>query len=231
MPKSGRPTALDRAEHGEKPVALDASQKALLADAIREGTALAEKMETEVMAYGRFLLSKVFADDTTAALDDKNKNPVWLELVRRAGGPTLRLGRRALYVCVKLAAWDKRIQDDTFDRLDAGRKELLLPLADGKRMREAANHVSKLKLTQTDTKQYVTSLLEDDGKSRQVRLTPSGLAGRARKLHDSLSGAAVLRQVRRLHADMEPAERNEVAGEIEKLRDLLGEIARTLKKG
>ena len=136
-----------------------------------------------------------------------------------------------LYVCVKLAAWDKRIQDETFDRLDAGRKELLLPLADAKRMRDAANHVSKLKLTQTDTKQYVTSLLEDGGKSRQTRLTASGLASRVGKLSESLSGAAVLRQVRKMHADLEVDERNEVAGEIEKLREVLGEIVRTLKKG
>ncbi|CAN5245147.1 hypothetical protein BH09MYX1_BH09MYX1_62750 [soil metagenome] len=207
----GRSSALDRAEHGGKPVSLSADEKLVLADAVRAGTDLAATIESEVMAYGRLVLSKVFRDDTTAALDQKNKNPVWLELVRRAGGPTLRLGRRALYVCVKLAAWDKRIQDETFDRLDIGRKELLLPLADAKRMRDAANHVVKVKLTQTDTKQYVTSLMEENGKSRQVRLTKAGLASRVGKLSESLSGASVMRQVRQMHADLAVEERNEVA--------------------
>lgn len=38
------------------------------------------------------------------------------------------------------------------------------------------NHVSKLKLTQTDTKQYVTSLLADDGKVPPGAPRPSGLS-------------------------------------------------------
>ena len=73
---------------------LDSKQKAVLADAIREGTDLADELETKVAEYGRYLLAKIFGDDTGEALDRRTKNPVWLELVRRAGGPTLRVSRR-----------------------------------------------------------------------------------------------------------------------------------------
>ena len=49
---------------------------------------------------------------------------MWQELVRRAGGPTLRISKHMLYVAVRLAAYDKRITDQTWRGLDPGRKEL-----------------------------------------------------------------------------------------------------------
>ena len=82
-------------------------------------------------AYGRWILEAVFRDDASAALDEKTKNPVWVGLVRRAGGPTLRVSRRVLYVAVAIAANDRRITDQAWRGLDGGRKELLLPLRTG----------------------------------------------------------------------------------------------------
>jgi hypothetical protein len=48
-----------------------------------------------------------------------------------------------LYVALQLAAYDKRITDQTWRGLDTGRKELLLPLAEDRRLRDAAQHVSR----------------------------------------------------------------------------------------
>ena len=48
---SGRASALVRAEHGGRPMPLDSKQKAVLADAIREGTDLADELETKVGEY------------------------------------------------------------------------------------------------------------------------------------------------------------------------------------
>ena len=227
--KQARPSALARAEHGGPPIKLDPKQKALLGDALREGSDLADELETKVVEYGRYLLAKVFADDTTAALDRKTKNPVWLELVRRAGGPTLRLSRRMLYVALGMAAWDKRIHDAGFRSLDAGRKELLLPLGDERKLKLAANHVAKLDLTQTDTRQYVTQLMAEEGKSRQVRFSGKQLAGKARKLRQSWEGAGTLKRVKALGATMKEEERTETIGEMEKLKDVVGEILKALK--
>jgi len=224
-----RPSALVRAEHGGAPVRLNAAEKKVFSEALRLGADLADEVEAKVSAYGRWLLEVVFADDAAAALDDRTKNPVWLELVRRAGGPTLRIGRRMLFIAVRLAAYDKRITDQTWRGLDAGRKELLLPLREDRRLRDAAQHVTKFNLTQTKTTAYVSELLAETGEAPSVRLTAPLLIGRMKKIHESLGGAAVLRKVRALHADLDGAERKALAGEVEKVRDVLTVIAREVR--
>lgn len=63
---------------------LDDKQRRLLDEALRRGQDLSEEIETKVAAYGRWLLETVFANDSSEALDDRTKNPVWQELVRHA---------------------------------------------------------------------------------------------------------------------------------------------------
>jgi hypothetical protein len=224
-----RSSALVRAEHGGAPVHLTSTERRIFDEALRLGGDLAGEVESKVGAYGRWLLQSVFANDAAAALDEKTKNPVWLELVRRAGGPSLRISRRMLYVALQVAAYDKRIGDEAWRRLDSGRKELLLPLVDEHRLREAAAHVSTFKLTQTKTREYVGALMAKDGGAQQARLTGPALVSRMRKLRESLDGAAVLRRVRALRGDLEAPQRQEIAGEIEKLREVLRAIAREVR--
>src|SRR5438045_1818646 len=95
-----RPSAIVRAEHGVAPVHLTSPEKKVFSEALRRGADLADEVEAKVVAFGRWLLEAVFANDASAALDDKTQNPVWLELVRRSGGPTLRVNRRLLYVAL-----------------------------------------------------------------------------------------------------------------------------------
>jgi hypothetical protein len=122
-PARARPTALTRAEHGASALRLKPAERHVLNEALRRGEDLRQEVETAVASYGRWLLEAVFDDDTTAALDGKSKNPVWLELVRRAGGPTLRVSRHLLYVAITIAANDKRITDQAWRGLDGARKE------------------------------------------------------------------------------------------------------------
>jgi hypothetical protein len=224
-----RARAIVLAEHGEAPVKLTASEKALLDEALRRGEDLREQVESSVTSYGRWLLGTVFGGDASAALDDKSSNAVWRELVRRAGGPTLRIGRRMLYVALQLAARDKRIADTTWRGLDAGRKELLLPLGDDGRLREAAQHVARFNLTQTSTRQYVSGLLESDGRARAVRLTVPRIVGHVQRLRATLGTAAALRKVELLREAAEPRQRERAAEEIEQLREVLGKVARSLR--
>ena len=226
---SPRPSALVRAEHGGAPVKLTAAQKKVFTEALRLGADLADEVEAKVSAYGRWLLEEVFDNDAAAALDDRTKNPIWQELVRRAGGPTLRIGRRMLFIAVRLAAYDKRITDQTWRGLDAGRKEILLPLREDRRLRDAAQHVTKFNLTQTKTTAYVSELLAESGAPPSVRLTAPLLMGRMKKIHESLSGAAVLKKVRALQEGMDAAERKALAGEIDKVREVLTAIAREVR--
>jgi hypothetical protein len=227
--RRARPSAIVRAEHGSAPVHLDAQEKRVFNEALRLGADLADELESKVAAYGRWLLEEVFGNDAAVALDDKTNNPVWLELVRRAGGPTLRIGKRMLYVALRVAAYDKRITDQTWRGLDVGRKELLLPLREDRRLRDAAQHVTKLNLSQTKTHAYVAELLAESGEAPSVRLTAPQLLGRMKKLREGLGGQAVLRKVRSLQADLEPAQRQALVGEIEKVREVLSAIAREVK--
>jgi hypothetical protein len=224
-----RPSALVRAEHGGKPVHLTTPQKRVLDEALRLGADLADEIESKTMSYGRWLLESVFDSDATKALDEKTQNPIWLEIVRRAGGPTLRVSRRMVYVALQLAAFDKRITDQTWRGLDAGRKEILLPLDDDKRLRQAAEHVAKFNLTQAKTREYVSELMTKNGAPPRARITGPVLTGRIRKFREALGSTAVLRRVRALKAELESSEVEPIIGEIEKLREVLKSVSRELK--
>src|SRR5207249_5752286 len=78
---------------------------------------------------------------------------------------------RMLYVALHLAARDKRITDQAWRGLDAGRKELLLPLRNDGAIREAAQHVAQFNLTQRNTREYVRSLVTPAGNAPVIRLT------------------------------------------------------------
>jgi antitoxin component HigA of HigAB toxin-antitoxin module len=227
--RRARPVALVRAEHHEPPVKLDSKQRDVLGEALRRGEDLREEVEAKVLSYGRWLLANVFAGDTAAAVEPRSKNPVWLELVRRAGGPTLRVNRKTLYVALAIAAHDQRIVDQSWRGLDAGRKELLLPLGDDARLREAAQHVSKFNLTQPMTRAYVTEQLAEAGKSRQVRISAPRLVSRVRTLREGLGRPAVIRRVAELREGLGSKERAAVVEEIERLREVLGELSRAMR--
>jgi len=228
-PRRPRPCALVLAERHEAPVRLTSTEKVLLDEALRRGEDLREQVESTVTSYGRWLLGSVFGGNASAALDEKSHNAVWRELVRRAGGPTLRIGRRMLYVALQLAARDKRIADTTWRGLDAGRKELLLPLADDGRLREAAQHVAKFNLTQASTRQYVSSLLTPAGRAPALRLTMPRLVRHVQTLRAAVGTAAALRKVEQLREAAEPREREKAAAEIEELREVLAKISRSLR--
>lgn len=226
--KKGRPAALARAEHGGPPARLTVAEKKVLDEALRRGEDLREELENRTLEYGRWLLEEVFDDDTTAALDDRSQNPVWRELVRRAGGPTLGVTRHLLYVALRIAANDRRITAQAWRGLDAGRKELLLPLGNERAILGAARHVSDLDLSQPKTREYVTGLLATQGTPRRVRITPRTFASRVKRLRAGLGGAATLRRLRAL--EMEAGDRQTVVGELEQLKDTVAEMLKALKR-
>lgn len=224
-----RPRAVVLAEHGDAPVKLNADERALLQEALRRAEDLRGEVEASVTSFGRWLLGAIFDDDAAAALDNRGNKSVWRELVRRAGGPTLRISRRMLFVALQVAARDKRIADSTWRGLDAGRKELLLPLGEDGRLREAAQHVAKFNLTQAGTREYVRGLLAQEGKAPAVRLTVPRLVGKVEKLKETIGSAAALKRVEKLKGEVDAKERERAAAAVEELREVLGRIAKTLR--
>lgn len=197
---------------------LDDAQRRLLAEALRRAEETRDVMEDALVAFGRWVLVDVFDDDARAALEDRGANPVWRTLTARAGGPTLRLSRRLLHVALTIAARDKRIGDAAWRTLEPGRKELLLPLGDDAEMREAAQHVQAMKLSQRATRAYVGELLKGQGRARSVRLTAPRLAARLRKTREGITGAEFQRQSLRVATELTGPQRVEARRDIEALQ-------------
>ena len=225
-----RAAALMRAERGSAPVHLAPAEQHLLDRALAEGGRLKNILEDSVVAFGRWVLVEVFNNDAKKALDEWGKNPVWLELVRRAGGPSLGVSRTLIYTALRLAANDKRLGDQSWQLLDVGRKQLLLPLREVPKLRQAAQHVMKWNLTQAKTKEYVSQLRAEDGKKPIVRLTRAGLIGRVRKLRESLGGAATLKRAVELAGKMNAKERAEVLKEMAALRTILEAVSGAVQR-
>ena len=224
-----RPTALVRAQHDEPPVKLTTKERALLDECLARGRGFVRKSEAELIEFGAWLLTQVFQGDASAALDDKSTNPIWMALLDRAGGPTLAVSRNVLYAALKVAAYDKRITAQPWQGLDVARKTLLFPLADDHAIQKAAKHVTDFSLTQSATRQYVTALLQDEGRARQIRLTPSGLVSRVKKLRETLDTPAIVRHVSAMSHEMSAKERAEVATELAHLRDVLGRLSKAVR--
>jgi hypothetical protein len=223
------PFAVVTARIPDNPVKLDRAQKALLDEALLQGESARDAVEDAVMEFGRWLLFHVFENNAQAATDLRPRNPVFLELLRRAGGPTLGLSVRAIYVSLHAAAYDRRIADPTWRGLTLTRKELLLPLADEAQIRRAARHVAKYNLSHRDTRAYVSQLLARSGTPRQVRVTLPRLAARIRDLRRR-SGAPVLDRAAELVRAASPQERSELLKEVRALRGVLDRLERTLQK-
>lgn len=197
---------------------LGPAHKRLLADALRRAEETRDTIEDALVNFGRWLLVAVFDDDAAAALEGRRDNPVWRELLGRAGGPTLRLSERTLYVALQIAAHDKRITDEAWRGLEPGRKELLLPLGDEDLMREAAQHVSAMKLTQRATRAYVAGLRAERGEGARLRLTGPRVASQVRSFRARVATAAWQKRALKAAAAADPAVQAAIRDELEALR-------------
>ncbi len=200
------------------PDTLDAAQRRLLSEALRRAEETRNVMEDALVGFGRWLLVQVFDDDAAAALAGRRDNSVWRELLARAGGPTLRISEKLLYVALHIAAHDKRITDEAWRALEPGRKELLLPLGDESLMRKAARHVTAMKLTQRATREYVGSLLAEQGESREMRLTAPRIAAHVRGFRERVTASAYQRRALSVLKGADGDAREAVRGEVEALR-------------
>lgn len=215
---AARTVASPDAEH------LDHEETHLLKQALLRGTEACDIMTGALVGYGRWLLVNVFDDDAAAALQGRRENKVWSALLARAGGPTLRLSQHMLYVALHLAAHDKRIQDESWRLLDAGRKELLLPLREETAMRKAAQHVVEMKLSQRATRSYVGGLLRAEGRERELRMTPARAAAQVLRWTQAVGDAQRRRKVAAQLGKLDAAERGRVKKELAALRKALGEL-------
>lgn len=216
--------------HAQAPrSSLAKAERALLAEALRRAENARNVLESTLLDFGRWLLVEVFHDDAAAALGDRKRdNPVWRELLSRAGGPTLRLNAKFLYVALDIAAHDKRIQDDSWRLLEPGRKELLLPLRDEASMRKAARRVVEMKLSQRATRDLVRAELATRGDKPAVRVTPQRFQSQLKKFRERVADASYKKKVEASLRGLSKDKRTEVRKELEALHqwsaDLLAAV-------
>lgn len=197
-------------------------------EALRRGEEARNKIESALIEYGAWILVHVFGGDTTAALEHRKDNAIWLNLLSRAGGKTLRVSKKFLTVAVRIAAYDKRLQSDSWKLLEPGRKELLLPLKDEALLREAAEHVVDSTLGLDATKTYVHTLREKNGVSKTSRMTAPNLKKKFAGVRGQLMDKGFLQRVVKLAATLDPAEKKELKDEARALEAALAALRKKL---
>jgi hypothetical protein len=135
-----------------------------------------------------------------------------------------------LYVALHIAARDRRITDEAWRNLEPGRKAILLPLPDDDALREAAQYVSAMKLTQRATRRYVTSLLAAREVSPRRRVTAPRVTAELRRFRDRVTGKAVERRMLTALRDADEAQGAAARKELEAVRAWADRLLRQLRE-
>lgn len=208
--------------------ALSKSEQALLSTALERSESARNAIETTLVEYGRWLLVHVFGDDTTAVLEHRYDNPIWAHLVKRAGGPTLRLSPRFLTNALLIATYDKRLNDGSWKALDPGRKELLLPLKEEKELREAAQHVLTANLSTRKTREFVDQMRESNGVSVERRESAARVRQILRNTQDRFSGKQRTERILAAAKKLDSKERAQLVKEFEALAKTAAALAKKI---
>lgn len=200
---------------------LNKDEQKIFAEALRRGEDTRSAVEDTLKDYGQWLFANVFGGDAKAVLEFSKDNPIWMHLILRAGGKTLRIDPRLLNATLMCAAYDKRLNDDTWKALDFTRKSALLPLKNETQMRRAAQHVLNAGLTVRDTRKYVGQMLEDKGEPRGVRVSPVKMKAQVAELRERWTGKDFQRQLAEAVAHLERNDRTQFSKELKSLRDAL----------
>ena len=204
-------------------------ERVLLAEAIRRGEEARDTMESAAVSFGRWLLVEVFRGDAEAALGGGERVRVWRALLEAADGYRLRLDKRTLSISLRIAAYDARLQDDGWRLLDAGRKALLLPLEDPALLKQAARHVTAMKLTLAATAQYVANLRRELGAPPQVRMTPQRALRAVHKLHEPLADTRWVKQLGSRLKELPREDRAEALDELRAAKDAIAALIAQLR--
>lgn len=215
----------------EEPVKLTPAQDVVLRRILDHADGVRDEMEGLLRGFGRFVLTEALAGESSQAIGiESSANPVIREIFRRAGGPTLRLNAFTVSCCIRIAGWEKAINDETYKGLDWNRKILLLPLADGDRIREAAQWVSSHKLSEQATEAYVEGLRNVSGKPPVSRLTPPRAKTHFVRLRKRLTDRRALPKLIAEIADLADDDKQELLDELEALDVVFVQLKKALKK-
>ncbi len=207
---------------------LNSLDQKLLAEALRRGEAARDGMEDVLRDYGSWLFVNLFDSNSSKVIEARREHPVWRHLVARAGGPTLRLNEPMLAVCLLTAAYDKRLNDDSWRALDMGRKQLLLRLKTDEQMRKGAHHVLAAKLTWRATREYVRNSLETQGEPTEIRVRVGQVQQWLQGIHERLMAGGFQAKLETAAQELPKTERKKLHRQIDTLQQQLAALAKRL---
>ncbi len=208
---------------------LSKAEQTLLATALERSESTRNAIESTLVEYGRWLLVHVFGDDTRAAIEHRQDNPVWTHLLRRAGGATLRLSPRFLTNALLIATYDKRLNDGAWKALDPGRKEILLPLKAEKELREAAKHVLTANLSTRKTREFVEQLRESNGVAVERRESAARVRQIVHSTQDRLTGKQRTERIVAVAKKLDAKTRSQMVREFEALAKTAAQLAKKIR--
>jgi hypothetical protein len=226
-----KPSAPARATREPSKSALNSAERALVSEAFERAEAVRKNTEDAVVALGQWLFAKVFGEDSRSALEHREDNPVWSAIAEAADGPRLRLQLSLIESSLLCAAYDKRLNSDSWRALDFGRKSRLLRLQDDKALRKGAQHVLAANLTLKETEAYVRSVRAELGEPAQTRASVPALRGSLDRLSERVGARAFVRQVEQAVRKLDDEDRAALLESIERARGTLAALAERVKKG
>lgn len=230
---SSKPKSL--APAAAKPAVLDAPKlspedRAVLAEAISRADAARSAIDSQWTELGRWIFAHVFGEDTASAIDHRDDNPIWNALYALADSPKVRVRHDELDRAVLTAAYDKRLNSDSWRALDFGRKWRLLRLADDKLLRKAATHVLSASLDTRQTEAYVRNLLAEQAEEPAVRASVPALVGQLDRITERVSAKPYARQLEAAAKKLSDEQREALLASLDSAREALEALHARLKK-
>jgi hypothetical protein len=232
-PVKSSPPALERVAapsvHGRKPRKLSASDNALIHSVLQRAENVHQSLESTWVEFGRWIFAQVFGEDSTAAIDHAQDNPVYAELLWLADGPRLRIRPDEFHRCVLCAAYDKRLNNDAWRALDFGRKWRLLRLQDDKLLRKAAQHVLSSNLDTRGVETYVRNVLSELGEPVETRVNLQALTNQLQRVTERVTSDAFLARLGAAARHLEGAQRTRVLAQVDAARSALDVLHKRLR--
>jgi hypothetical protein len=228
-PSERSPARIEPASKLARSLAVE--ERAVLDEAIVRAARVYESVGDAWSDFGRWLFTHVFGEDTKAAIEHREDNPVWQALVALADGAKVRLRQDELERAVLTAAYDKRLNSDAWRALEFGRKWRLLKLADDKLLRQAAQHVLSANLDTRAIDVYVRRVLEEQQNPVTTRVHVGALISTLDRMQQRLKDRTFARQLESAAKKLTDDKRDELIESIIEARDALDATLRKLERG
>ncbi len=222
------PRAVGAAPH-RKASRLSDADRALLQSVIERAALVHETVESTWTEFGRWVFVQVFGEDSTSAIDHRGDNPVYEELLRLADGPKVRIRAEDLERATLCAAYDKRLNNDSWRALNYGRKWRLLRLDNEKLLRKGAQYVLASNLDTRGVESYVRNVLAERETGLDTRVNFRALTGQLRRVTQRVTTDAFLKQLASAAKQLDDEQRERVVAQIEAARDALDVLHKKLR--